>query len=312
MEESKKDPYLVDSSSLFGSTNLDDSSIRTELQLDQNKDVRLSRSHRSIRLLAFILLCIVVPVALYFALRRDHSNVYSALHLSGLVPVMIIIHRTVFEHNMDILGVLVSAEFVASMVVLLLPGKSEKQKKKEKPIRTASHYGRLISSPLITKIVVCIFLGDALEVMARKAWLAIANAIVLLLTMIPSEHMRPLLYFAFRDIMRIVKLIFTSDGRYPADRIAWAWNNLCSYRTTVRSLTIMWMLIFLVTGTVRLGLIQKSTLPQETLLHVLMLISDIPLGIGILLTVLIGGIGMRLLVSKRLAEHNIVRNTSDV
>lgn len=134
MEESKKDQYLVDSSSLFGSTNLDDSSIRTELQLDQNKDVRPSRSHRSIRLLAFILLCIVVPVALYFALRRDHGNVYSALHLSGLVPVMIIIHRTIFEHNMDILGVLILAEFVASMVVLLLPGKSEQQAiKKSRP-----------------------------------------------------------------------------------------------------------------------------------------------------------------------------------
>jgi hypothetical protein len=146
--------------------------------------------------------------------------------------------------------------------------------------------------------------------MARKAWLAIGNAIVLLLTMIPSQYMRPLLYFAFRDIMRIVKLIFPSDGQYPADRIAWAWNNLRSYRITIRSLTIMWMLIFLVTGAVRLGLIYKSTLPQESLLHALMLISDIPLGIGILLTVLIGGIGMRVLVSKRLSEHNIVRNTS--
>ncbi|KAI9284716.1 hypothetical protein BC943DRAFT_361055 [Umbelopsis sp. AD052] len=275
MEEPKKDHYFVDSSSLFGSTNLDDSSIRTELQLDQNKDVRPSQTHRSIRLLAFILICIVVPVALYFALRREHSYTYTAMHLSGLVPVTIIIHRTIFERNMDILGVLILAEFVASMVVLLLP-------------------------------------GDALEVMSRKAWLAIGNAIVLLLTMIPSQYMRPLLYFAFRDIMRIVKLIFPSDGRYPVDRIAWAWNNLRSYRNCIRSLTIMWMLIFLVTGAVRLGLIYKSTLPQDSLLHTLMLISDVPLGIGIFLTVLIGGIGMRVLVSKRLSEHNIVRNTSDV
>jgi hypothetical protein len=252
-------------------------------------------------------------VALYFALRRDHSNVYSALHLSGLVPVMIIIHRTIFEHNMDILGVLILAEFVASMVVLLLPGKSEQQEKVD-PRQLVAMVGP-ISSHLSDHSCSCwyfSFLGDALEVMARKAWLAIANAIVLLLTMIPSDYMRPLLYFAFRDIMRIVKLIFPSDGRYPADRIAWAWNNLRSYRNTVRSLTIMWMLIFLVTGAVRLGLIRKSTLPQETLLHVLMLISDVPLGIGILLTVLIGGIGMRLLVSKRLSEHSIVRNTTGV
>jgi hypothetical protein len=153
--------------------------------------------------------------------------------------------------------------------------------------------------------------GDEMEIMTRKAWLAIGNAIVFLLSMIPSRHLRPLLYYAFRDVMRVIRHFVPSDGSSPADRIAWAWSNLECYRNTIRSLTIMWMLIYLVTGSVRLGLIYKSNLPQAELLNIVTLLSELPLGVALLVTILVGGVGMRLLVSKRLSEHNIVRNTSD-
>lgn len=156
-------------------------------------------------------------------------------------------------------------------------------------------------------------LGDQMDVLARQAWLAIGNAIVFLLSMVPSHHLRPLLFYAFRDIMRVVRIIAPYKGEYPADRITWAWNNMSCYRNTVRSLNIMWMLIFLVTGSVRLAIIYKSSMTPENTIHIVKLLSDIPLGVALTITILIGGFGMRYVVSKCLSgQHNIVNQTSRV
>jgi hypothetical protein len=123
MEEPKKEQYVIaDSSSFFGSTDQDLSSIRSELQLNHGSNDRNGQTHQLIRLAAAIFLCIIIPIALYFPLKNN-MNVYVALHLSGLVPLMNILHRLMFDRSMDPLGGFVVAEFAASMVVLLLPGK---------------------------------------------------------------------------------------------------------------------------------------------------------------------------------------------
>lgn len=144
-----------------------------------------------------------------------------------------------------------------------------------------------------------------MDVLARQAWLSIGNAAAFVLSMVPSKHVRPFLFYAFRDIMRVARLIVPHEGGYPYDRITWAWNNLPIYRITVRSLNIMWILIFVVTGGVRLGLIHKPTLPPEKLVHIVKLLNELPLGAALLVTIAIGGVGMRCIVSKHLRRISI-------
>jgi hypothetical protein len=146
------------------------------------------------------------------------------------------------------------------------------------------------------------FQGTEMDVVTRKAWLAVGNAVVFLASMIPLQHIRPLLFYVFRDVARITTMIRRPKRAYPVDRITWAWENIMVYRSTLRSLNAMWILIFIVTGAVRLALIYKHSpsADPEQLLHVIKLLSELPLGIAIIITVLIGGLGMTLLVNKYL------------
>ncbi|KAG2181405.1 hypothetical protein INT43_008988 [Umbelopsis isabellina] len=245
-------------------STIPDASSNSDLELTRFKSNSSTSNRNIIRTLAAIFMCLVIPITLYFPFRNDF-RVYVALQISGIIPVMSVFHRLLFDRIMDPLGVFVVGEFVASMVVLLLP-------------------------------------GTELDIATRKAWLAIGNAVVFLASMIPFQHLRPLLFYVFQDVSRVIASIRSQKRVYPTDRIVWAWENIKIYRSTVRSLNAMWILIFIITGAVRLALIYKHnpSADPEHLLHVAKLLSELPLGIAVVITVLIGGIGMTLLVNKHL------------
>lgn len=156
--------------------------------------------------------------------------------------------------------------------------------------------------------------GTELDIATRKAWLAIGNAVVFLASMIPFQHLRPLLFYIFQDVSRVIASIRSQKRIYPTDRPAWAWENITMYRSTVRSLNAMWILIFIITGAVRLALIYKHSpsADPEHLLYVVKLLSELPLGIAVVITVLIGGIGMTLLVNKHLMIPGFGIKTTEI
>ncbi|KAJ2964021.1 hypothetical protein NQZ79_g894 [Umbelopsis isabellina] len=249
---------------ILSESTIPDASSNSDLELTRFKSSGSTANRNVIRILAAILMCLVIPIALYFPFKNDFK-VYIALQISGIIPLMSVLHRLLFDRIMDPLGAFVVGEFIASMVVLLLP-------------------------------------GTELDIATRKAWLAIGNAVVFLASMIPFQHLRPLLFYVFQDVSRVIATIRSQKRVYPTDRIVWAWENIRVYRTTLRSLNVMWILIFIITGAVRLALIYKHnpSADPEHLLHVVKLLSELPLGIAVVFTFLIGGIGMTLLVNKYL------------
>ncbi|KAI8142281.1 hypothetical protein BJV82DRAFT_616185 [Fennellomyces sp. T-0311] len=165
---------------------------------------RKSIVHAFVDLTLHMMFELVLPIALYYALRTFASPIVS-LVVAGIPPALVVVIKGVRDHKVDMMGLLMLLGFVASVLLALIE-------------------------------------SDPKLYLLRESAMTSAMGVMLLVTLFPLRWrhsiLRPFMFYVARQIA------ISSTVMLPADTVRlhwdWFWTNWLSFRAFFRGLTGLW------------------------------------------------------------------------